>query len=133
MQLAIGCTFILLNGVYWFVDSLDKNRFWLLDKTYDINEEPIRTNDSYTDCLWHAIQHTKDTRWISDSQASPQTKAWDEWLKLAADNRDDKNWDAWGEKQKLMKIYSTTGLANSGGTTANAPAKQATESSVVAA
>lgn len=37
-------------------------------------------NESFTEALWKAILLTKDTRWVKNGKAAPQTHVWDEWL-----------------------------------------------------
>ncbi|OJJ41825.1 hypothetical protein ASPWEDRAFT_23879 [Aspergillus wentii DTO 134E9] len=116
MQAAIGTAYLLLNGAYWFVALLPQT--WIWDTSaYHVSEAtpPILRlahvqgidgiNPSYTRTLWYAIQSTKETSWISISGASPKTAAWEEWKKLAYSNRNNLDWDAVNEKDRLMREF----------------------------
>ena len=37
-------------------------------------------NKTFTEALWKAILLTKNTRWVRNGKAAPQTAIWDEWL-----------------------------------------------------
>lgn len=87
MQLIIGSSFVLLNAAYWIVSILPKDGLWLWQEQYKIITKDFESESkqSFTLCLWAAIRHTKQIRWIKDSRASPQTDAWDSWLLEALD------------------------------------------------
>ena len=119
MQAAIGVLFILLNGAYWTASLAEKRRFWDLTRfdKQDITpphlsdghkEKPMgpgRENDkpNFTRTLWYAIQATRENKWVAQSGAAPATEAWKEWLRLAYENRNNKDWDAVEAKNRLMK------------------------------
>ena len=114
MQVAIGTAYLLLNSAYWVVALFPKTWIWDISP-YEINETTppgLRaahmqgTDDispSYTRTLWYAIQSTKKTSWISISGAAPETAAWKEWERLAYANSINPDWDAVGEKDRLMR------------------------------
>ena len=66
---------------------------------------PDNGSPSFTRSLWYAIQVTKQTEWVAISRAAPKTEAWDKWLKMAQENCNNREWDAVGEKNKLMEEF----------------------------
>jgi hypothetical protein len=129
MQTAVGTSYIFLNGTFWCMSSCSKSSFWDLSR-YSVDDvtppclrdahldNPISESNeasnhpgerldiekkaSYTRTLWYAIQETKKTGWIKRSGAVPDTAQWDEWLKLAWENRDNPEWEAVGEKVRVV-------------------------------
>lgn len=108
MQAAIGVFFVLLNGAYWSASLAPKKLFWDVTR-FDrrpttkkhFKTEPGEPN--FTRTMWYAIQATGKTKWVAQSGAAPKTNAWKEWLKLAYENRANRDWDAVGAKDVLMK------------------------------
>jgi hypothetical protein len=43
----------------------------------------VSYNKTFTQALWKVIIATRDTEWITRSQAAPHTAAWEEWLREA--------------------------------------------------
>jgi len=118
MQLIVGGSFVLLNAAYWIVSILPEDSLWLWQEQYEIITKDHEGQDyenepkpSFTLCLWAAIRHTKQIRWIKDTRASPQTDAWDSWLLEALDqvqrNPDvlvaEAGWDARGRMEALTR------------------------------
>jgi hypothetical protein len=114
MQAAIGATYVLLNSAYWLVALFPPTWFWNIS-LYDVQETTPKNlkfmhkrgadgiQPSLTRTMWCAIQCTKDIVWIDTSGAIPRTPAWVEWAQLASDNRSNPNWDAVGERDRVMK------------------------------
>ncbi|KAI0888360.1 uncharacterized protein GGS22DRAFT_155674 [Annulohypoxylon maeteangense] len=119
-QIFIGCSYIVLNGVYWAMGLLDKRYFWDLSR-YDIKEitppeskdahtttfaDPREGVKSYTRTLWFAVRETQRTAWVHRSGAAPDTPQWRKWLAEAeqAAKNGTKNWPAVGRKDDIMKM-----------------------------
>jgi len=113
MQAAIGGTYLVLNGAYWAAALLPPSWTWDMshyrvvkhsDNRYMVGDQEggdgVKPN--YTMTLWQAVQATKEVEWIWNSGAAPKTDAWMTWLRLAYQNRDNPNWNAVGEKDRLM-------------------------------
>lgn len=66
----------------------------------EINQ--IVRNSNYTDRLWRAIQATKRINWIKAMNPAPRTRTWDIWLKKAKENCENPDWDATGERDRMM-------------------------------
>jgi hypothetical protein len=104
-QLAIGVSYIVLNGLYWGTSLFKKERFWNMDL---YNVERLTNNDKYpeylrysnahegntsdtdpekqpsfTRTMWYAIRETKEAGWVKKSGAAPMTNEWESWLKEA--------------------------------------------------
>ncbi|OXV07580.1 hypothetical protein Egran_04655 [Elaphomyces granulatus] len=113
MQVVIVGIYTLLNSFYWLVALLPKQWLWDMSRYHceDITPERMKNagvkgpneTPSFTRSLWFAIQVTKETEWVSISKAAPKTDAWDKWLRMAQENCDNPDWDAVGEKNKLME------------------------------
>lgn len=108
MQGAIGIAYIILNMLYWVIPFVMSN-----EKTWDLSlyqqehdEEKDRILDeepSYTKTLWYAIRETGRVDWVQRGGAAPNTGFWGKWLELAMKNIEVENWDAVGEKNRLME------------------------------
>lgn len=112
MQIATGAVYLFLNIAYWGASLLPPDWFWDLSH-YNVEEitpeDWIGTHEgkgkdspSFTQTLWYAVQTTKNIDWVLSSGAAPKTKMWERWLQAAFENRDNPNWDAVGEKNRLM-------------------------------
>ncbi|KAI9783691.1 MAG: hypothetical protein M1839_003539 [Geoglossum umbratile] len=115
MQLAIGVSYILLNGLYWCAALLPASWHWDLGR-YHITRAPAKSHKTYTEALWEAIRTaSKDgdgasregrysAAWVQTSNAAPKTAAWNNWLREAEDNVNMGNdkWDAVAAWQKLQ-------------------------------
>ncbi|KAG9237822.1 hypothetical protein BJ875DRAFT_517365 [Amylocarpus encephaloides] len=99
MQAGIGGSYIILNGAFWLVSLVSKDRFWDLS-IYDVkeitpqdalgadqNDEKYSGNKeglaSYTRTMWYAIRETRKTAWVKRSGATPSNTEWEEWLREA--------------------------------------------------
>ncbi|EYE95583.1 uncharacterized protein EURHEDRAFT_411861 [Aspergillus ruber CBS 135680] len=109
MQTAIGMAYIILNMMYWAIPFvMGDEKTWdmsLYQKKHNPEHDRVITeNASYTQTLWHAIKETGSVEWVKRGGAAPNTGFWEEWLKLAQKNVDEKNfeWDAVGVKNELM-------------------------------
>ncbi|KAI1208117.1 uncharacterized protein F4807DRAFT_431616 [Annulohypoxylon truncatum] len=119
-QIFIGCSYIVLNGVYWAMGLLPKKLFWDLSR-YDVkeiisaedqddrdskSEDPREGVKSFTRTLWFAVRETKRTAWVHRSGAAPDTPQWRKWLaeaeQAAIDGKMD--WPAVGRKDDIMKL-----------------------------
>lgn len=103
MQAAIASAYIILNGAFWAISLLDRDKFWDLDAyqvndiTFDdakaahLEQEKSRTGapqtnedrPSFTRTMWYAIRETKKIGWVKRGGAAPETPQWDKWLKEA--------------------------------------------------
>ncbi|TVY51784.1 hypothetical protein LCER1_G006408 [Lachnellula cervina] len=121
MQAAIGVSYIVLNGAFWGISLLKKDKFWDLS-AYEV--EDITPNDaknahlnsaddsantfegiaSFTRTMWYAIRETKRIDWVKKSGAAPTTPQWDKWLTLAEQEARDNNrtWDAVQQREKIV-------------------------------
>lgn len=70
------------------------NKALLVDQHYN--------RPSYTRTLAYAIQATQDTRWVWETKAAPDTKAWREWVELAGINMNDPAWNPVSAKDECM-------------------------------
>jgi hypothetical protein len=102
LQLGIAGSYIIMNVLYWLVAALpsrihwDSSSFEVVDQCILPKDEmPIKSkkyldkNNNFTQALWKAIVVTKDTAWITKSQAAPDHPAWKDWLhhaKIEAQN-----------------------------------------------
>jgi len=142
LQLAFAAAYILLNAAYWIVAALpskmnwdiscfrierqrfDKSRF---DKTkFETAKDREKSmdpktfadhNPTFTWALWRAILATKRISWVKWSNATPNSTAWDMWLRdaeLQAKTADFKmegdvkiwevpDWDPQAALSKLLK------------------------------
>jgi hypothetical protein len=107
MQAATGITYIVLNGAYWVAALLPDRWTWDIShyKVEMLARHDDGINSNYTKTLWYTVQATKEIGWITTSGAAPNTGAWKKWLDLAYQNRHDPNWNAIGEKDRLMREH----------------------------
>ena len=113
MKVVITGIYIILNTLYWAASLLPREWLWDLSR-YDCKDvtpghlraadKPKQGDDapSYTRSLWYAIQATGEVSWVTISGAAPKTTAWKRWLRLAHANCGNRDWDAIGEKDRLM-------------------------------
>lgn len=82
LQIAWGCSFVLLNVSHWVAAALPRKMNWGFS-AYDMLEQGIDggpRNKFFTEALWKAILFTKDVQWVKRTESAPQTAVWDEWL-----------------------------------------------------
>ena len=114
MQAVIAVIYIMLNVFYWVASLLPPSWLWDLSryKCVDVTPKYLKNADkisedyskpSFTRSLWYAIQATGEIEWVTVSDAAPRTPEWNTWLGLAKTNCRNPNWDAVGEKDRLMK------------------------------
>ena len=98
-QLAIGVSYIVLNGLFWGAALIPKEKFWDLSlyefdditpddaKNAHLETVPNATDPehlpSFTRTMWYAIRETGEIGWVKKSGAAPVTEEWDDWLKEA--------------------------------------------------
>ncbi|KAJ5663908.1 hypothetical protein N7507_004639 [Penicillium longicatenatum] len=113
MQAVIAILYIILNALYWVASLFPERALWDLSRydCQDVTPEHMRnaqtsteggSSPSFTRTLWFAIQATQAIEWVTISGAAPKTAEWEKWLKLAEVNCKNKDWDAIGEKNRLM-------------------------------
>lgn len=94
LQLAFGACFIFLNAAYWLVAALPSKVHWdtscysiskqRFSHSEDVHAKTLTDlNETYTKALWKAIIATKHVNWVKHSNATPNSKAWDQWLRMA--------------------------------------------------
>jgi len=119
MQVVIVVIYTFLNGLYWAVSLLPKQWLWDMSRYHceDITPKHMKNASekgpdgvlpSFTRSLWYAIQATKATQWVGVSKAAPKTDAWEKWIRLAQENRNNVKWDAVAEKNRLMEAFVHT-------------------------
>ncbi|KAE9984947.1 hypothetical protein BLS_000526 [Venturia inaequalis] len=117
LQLAFAAAYIFINAAYWIVAALPSKMNWDIscfkiekqrfgesrfdktkfEKARD-REKPMDKktfadhNPTFTWALWRAIIVTKRTEWIGLSQATPKSKAWEDWLQDALKKAKDATW-----------------------------------------
>lgn len=134
MQAVIAIIYIVLNALYWVVSLFPESYLWDLSR-YDLQDVTPKyminadssteggSAPSFTRTLWFAIQVTRTTQWATNSDAAPKTAAWKAWLELAEANCGNKDWDAIGEKDRLMhKERLRAGYQRQFGETQDTPA-----------
>jgi hypothetical protein len=95
LQLALGASYIALNGLYWLAALLDPRKNWDLQTRYQWRDKDIKYCHSYTLTLYetilaasrtdeHAIGEIK-TSWVRTSSAAPDTAVWNKWLDEVAE------------------------------------------------
>lgn len=94
MQLALGASYIVLNGLYWMAALLPPRYNWDLRTRYQWEDGPIIDCQSYTLTLYRTIlaaSRTKGvvgvikTSWVRTSNAAPDTPVWNKWLEEVAE------------------------------------------------
>ncbi len=124
MQLFIGVSYIVLNGLYWAMGMLPRRYFWDLSRYEwsDITEPDARNADaadarspdehfpSYTRTLWYAIRETKRAAWVERSGAAPSTDKWKQWLTEAEveAKKGNRLWPAVKRKDAIMGFTDLT-------------------------
>ncbi|KAJ5216700.1 uncharacterized protein N7469_011565 [Penicillium citrinum] len=119
MQAVIAVIYVMLNVFYWIASLLPPSWLWDLsryrceevtpqhlrnaDKPKFDESKEIESKPSFTRSLWFAIQATGEVEWVTVSDAAPRTPEWKTWLELAKINCGNPDWDAVGEKDRLMK------------------------------
>jgi hypothetical protein len=119
-QLAIGVSYIVLNGLFWGAALIKKEKFWNLTlyEFDDITPEdgmdahletvPDSTDPehlpSFTRTMWYAIRETEEIGWVKKSGAAPVTEEWDAWLKEAETSvkMKDRKWKAVTAKDRMV-------------------------------
>jgi hypothetical protein len=96
LQMAFAASYILLNAAYWVVAAIPSKMHW--DKScFNIQKQKFQKTDdgkchpktftdfnqTFTWALWKAIIATKQIGWIRWSNATPHSRAWDQWLRIA--------------------------------------------------
>lgn len=82
LQFAWAGAYVIINAAHWIAAAVPQKMHWDLS-CYQLKEQGVEggpTNESFTDALWKAIVLTKDTRWVKNGKAAPQTGVWDQWL-----------------------------------------------------
>lgn len=118
-QLAIGASYIVLNGLFWGAALISKRKFWDLT-LYDFNDvtpedgqdahlerpdsDDPEDRPSFTRTMWYAIRETQEIGWVKKSGAAPVTDEWDEWLKEAEKSAkmSDRKWKAVTAKDRMV-------------------------------
>lgn len=106
MQVALGASYLLLNGLYLLAAlsrSTPRKRLWDLS---EIKCSPIRHKvrcQTYTSALWQAILETKTAEWVRASRAAPATDAWNQWLQ-EAEKAAQQDWRLWEAEKRLTEI-----------------------------
>ena len=97
MQLALGASYIALNGLYWVAALVQPRSYWDLQTRYQWKEEEAENYGSYTLALYQTIlaasriDKDKDnvgdikTSWARTSRAAPDTTVWIKWLDEVAE------------------------------------------------
>lgn len=95
LQLAFAASYILLNAAYWMVAALPSKVHWdvscfrIVKQKFSHSEHGFDAktftdyNPTFTTALWRAITATKNVGWVKWSSATPHSRAWDQWLRLA--------------------------------------------------
>ena len=83
MQVAIGVSYVVLNGAFWTAAIINKKKFWDLSAYVwkDItppdaqNAQSDNSEDppSFTRTMWYAIRETRKAGWVKSSGAAPTT------------------------------------------------------------
>jgi hypothetical protein len=125
-QLAIGASYIVLNGLFWGAALIPKEKFWdlTLYEFDDITPEDgkhahLETvpnsadpehQPSFTRTMWYAIRETEEIGWVKKSGAAPVTEEWDAWLKEAETSvkMKDRKWRAVTAKDRMIGQTETT-------------------------
>ncbi|PQE08491.1 hypothetical protein CJF30_00005363 [Rutstroemia sp. NJR-2017a BBW] len=118
MQVAIGVSYIVLNGAFWGAALINKGKFWDLSsyewkevtypeeacEAYLAQDSSPEGKPSFTRTLWYAIRETKKVGWVRTSGAAPNTPQWQSWLDMAEKEAINENltWDAVAQKDRLV-------------------------------
>jgi hypothetical protein len=93
VQIAWAASYMFLGSAYWTVAALPGKLHWdtscykvtnecLSDSNMDLKGYPSE-NDTFTQALWKAIVVAKNTSWVKNSDACPDTQTWQDWLNAA--------------------------------------------------
>lgn len=91
-QIAWAGSYMLLGSSYWIVAALPSKVHWDTSCYVVTNEclsDSMNTkgypshSETFTQALWKAIVVSKSISWVARSDACPDTKAWQEWLRQA--------------------------------------------------
>lgn len=95
MQLALGASYIALNGLYWLAALLPSRDNWDLEIRYQWDRRPTKNRTSYTLALYETIIAASridketvgdiKTPWVKTSRAAPDTVLWNKWLEEVAE------------------------------------------------
>ncbi len=95
MQLALGASYIALNGLYWVAALLPPRLNWDLRTRYQWEERKTIDCKSYTLTLYETIIAASridkrgvgdiKTSWVRTSNAAPDTSVWNKWLDEVAE------------------------------------------------
>ena len=117
MQAAIGVSYIVLNGAFWVISLLNKDKFWDLSayEVTDITPDDAKNADvdstdtfegkaSFTRTMWYAIRETKRIGWVKKSGAAPTTPEWDKWLNIAEQEalKENRGWNAVEQREIIV-------------------------------
>jgi hypothetical protein len=92
-QIAWAASYMLLGSSYWVVAALPAKLHWDYS-CYTVTHESLSDSNmsakgypsespTFTQALWKAIVVTKQTLWVRQSNACPDTRAWSRWLAQA--------------------------------------------------
>ncbi|KAF2659626.1 hypothetical protein K491DRAFT_590657 [Lophiostoma macrostomum CBS 122681] len=103
LQIAWAASYMLLGSSYWIVAALPQKVHWdtspyivenecLSDSDMDVKGYPSRNAEkpTFTQALWKAIVLSKSKDWVRQSNACPDTDAWNEWLGQALEQAQSK-------------------------------------------
>ena len=111
LQAALGCSYILLNALYWGAALLPPSWSWDLEAYYNVQIMKTDPMDSFTEALWIAIKATKSTDWVKNIRAAPESAPWRNWLNSAHQNVETDDWDPKAEWDKaLVDTQAESGL-----------------------
>jgi hypothetical protein len=82
VQWGAAIAYASLNVAYWLATICPISWTWNFEDFTVLRSDPI-SHPNYTAALAATIKLVGDTRWVTLSDASPKTVAWDEWLKRA--------------------------------------------------
>lgn len=107
LQMALGASYIVLNGLYWIAALLPAQDNWDLKTRYQWEKWDTKDCVSYTLTLYAAIIAASRTNvdvvgdiktsWVRTSRAAPDTALWNKWLDEVAQKGNTKvdgaDWD----------------------------------------
>lgn len=123
MQLALGASYIALNGLYWIAALLKPRQNWDLKTRYQWDEEPTIDCTSYTLTLYETIIAASrisrnvvgdiKTSWVRTSRAAPDTVVWNKWLdEVAEKGNTNVGGEAWDPVDCWKKIKENDDAEN---------------------
>lgn len=107
LQMALGASYIVLNGLYWVAALLPAQDNWDLETRYRWEDWDTKICKSYTLTLYETILAASridkgvigeiKTSWVKTSRAAPDTPVWNKWLEEVAEKGNTKvdgvDWD----------------------------------------